>query len=117
MDAFRQKYKTTLNRCIDVRYGQKGFKINYVVFDGSSVSDIIELQKSDKVIEVGLDFKTHTTKRVNGEYPYPDQDYILNQLGKTNVIRIAGFHMWDCVEKLAKRAYERDWMYWLMKFD
>jgi len=107
IDAFRQKYKTTLNRCIDIRYRQNGFGINYSVFDGSPVSDVIELQKSDKIIEVGLDFKTHRTKQLNGEYPYPDQDYILNQLNGTSVIRIAGFHMWDCVEKLAKRAYER----------
>ena len=107
IDAFREKYKTTLNRCIDVRYRQKGFGINYVVFDGSPLSDVIELQESDKIIEVELDLKTHTTKQPNGEYPYPDQDYILNQLNETDVIRITGFHMWSCVEKLAKKAYER----------
>jgi hypothetical protein len=107
VDTFRQKYKNTLNRCINVRYRQKGFGINYAVFDKSPVSDLIELQQSDKIIEVGLDFKTHTTKQPNGDYPYPNQDYILNQLNGVNVIRIAGFHMWDCVEKLAKRAYEK----------
>ena len=107
IEVFRQKYKTVINNCIDARYRQKGFGINYAVFDGSPVSEVVELQDSDRVIEVGLDFKTHATKQSNGEYPYPDQDYILNQLDGTRVIRVAGFHMWDCVEKLAKRAYER----------
>lgn len=106
VDAFRQKYKSTLNKCIDIRYRQKDFEINYVLFKNHKISDIIEIQLLDKIIEVDLDFKTHTTKQPNGEYPYPDQDYILNQLNGTQVLRIAGFHMWDCVEKLAKRSYE-----------
>jgi len=106
-DAFRKRYKITLNKCIDTRYRQKGFEINYAVFDKSPISRVIEFKQLDKVIEVGLDFKTHKTKQSDGKYPYLNQDHILNQLNKTHVIRIAGFHMWDCVEKLAKRAYER----------
>jgi len=106
VDSFRQKYSKLLNASIDTRYRQKGFGINYAVFEGSPVSDVIELQDSDRVIGVGLDFKTHTTKQSNGEYPYPDQDYILNQFNGVQVLRVAGFHMWDCVERLAKRAYE-----------
>lgn len=31
----------------------------------------------------------------------------MDQLGEIDTIRIAGFHLWDCVDKLAKRAYER----------
>ncbi len=106
VDAFRQRYRSTLNRCIDVRYRQKGFDINYALFNGHEISDVIEIQPLDKIIEVGLDFETHTKKQLDGKYPYPNQDYILNQLNNGGIIRIAGFHMWDCVEKLAKRAYE-----------
>lgn len=104
---FRSVYVTTLNACIDARYRKRGFEINYAVHDGSPVSDVIDLQESDRIIEVGLDFKTHTTKQSNGKHPYPDENHILNQLNRTSVIRIAGFHMWDCVERLARRAYER----------
>jgi hypothetical protein len=107
IEFFKKKYKRVLNACIDTRYRKKDYKINYAIFDDTSVSDIINLQSSDTIIKVGLDFKTHTTKQSNGEYPYPNQDYILNQLGEISTIRIAGFHMWDCVERLAKRAYER----------
>ncbi|MBU4224009.1 hypothetical protein KJ934_02205 [Patescibacteria group bacterium] len=102
INGFKRKYKKTLNRCIDIRYRQKGYTIVYALFNGHQISDIIEKQPSDKIIEVGIDFHTHTSKRL-----YPDQDHILNQLNGAQVIRIAGFHMWDCVEKLAKRAYKK----------
>ncbi len=54
-----------------------------------------------------MDSQTHRTKREDGTYPYPNQDYILNQLGFPTRLVVAGFHAWDCVEKLARRAYER----------
>jgi hypothetical protein len=100
-DAFRKKYSDVLNKCINKRYRQKGFGINYAIFDDCVVSDVISLRPTDRIIKVGIDFKTHTTEKI-----YPDQEYILSQLN-ASVIRIAGFHMWDCVEKLAKCAYEK----------
>ena len=54
-----------------------------------------------------MDAKTHRTKRADETYPYPDQDYMLDQVLPANHIRVAGFHMWDCVEKFARRAHER----------
>lgn len=104
---FRAVYGNMLNACIDARYRQKGFGINYVVFSGSTVSDVIVLQEADRVIEAKLDFKTHTTKQKDGEYLYPDPDYVLDQFNGMQVLRIGGFHIWDCVEKFARRAHER----------
>lgn len=101
-DAFRQKYRELLNRCIDLRYRQRGFGINYAVFRRSPVSDVIELKPKDRIIKVKLDFKTHTEKKI-----YPDEDFILDRLGDVEKLWVAGFHLWDCVERLAKRAYER----------
>lgn len=106
-DRFRRKYKKTLNTSIDQRYRQKGFGVNYVVFDGHAVSDAIELQASDRIINAGMDFKTHITKQSNGEYAYPNPDKILDQLGNTDTVRIGGFHLWDCVERLAQTAHKR----------
>ncbi|MFZ1971139.1 MAG: hypothetical protein WAU65_03105 [Candidatus Nanoarchaeia archaeon] len=104
---FETVYKRNLNDCIDARYRKNGFGINYLTFDNSPISDIIELQKSDKIIENGVDFKTFTKPKPDGSYPYPDSDYILDQLEKISELRVAGFHMWDCVERVAKRAYQR----------
>jgi len=98
---FRIKYGNMLNECVDLRYRQKDFRINWAIFDDCSVSKVIKIQSSDRIIKVGLDFKNHIAKEI-----YPDQNYILSQLNGVQIIKIAGFHMWDCVEKLAKRAYE-----------
>ncbi len=103
---FRELYTEKLNACIDLRYRQNGFAINYAIFDRHPISDVIRLHPDDRIIEVGMDFKTHGTE-INGKHPYPDDDHILNQLGDVKVLRAAGFHVSDCVGKLAKRAYER----------
>ena len=104
---YKKSYGPTLNVCIDARYRQRGFDIFFALLDGSPISDIIDVHPKDRVVYVGMDAATHRTKAQNGRYPYPDQDYILDQLGRVSKLRIAGFHMWDCVEKAARRAYER----------
>jgi hypothetical protein len=101
-EKFREKYKNMLNECIDIRYRKNGFEINYVVFHGSSVSDVIQIQPTDKIIEVEIDFETHKTKSL-----YPNEDFILDRLGPIKTLRVAGFHLFDCVERVARRAYER----------
>ncbi len=103
---FKEEYKGKLNRCIDLRYRKKGFQVNFALFDDHSISDMIRIYKKDRIIRVGLSFNEHTTQ-VNGEYPYPNQDFILDQLGDIDHLRVAGFHIWDCVEKLAERAHQR----------
>ena len=107
IEAYRQRSMHILNQCIEVRYRQQGFGITYAIFDGHTISDVIELQPLDRIIEVGMEYRTHTTPQPEGSYRYPDPDYILDQMGEMKLIRISGFHMWDCVEKLARRAYER----------
>ena len=100
-------YGQKLNECIDKRYRENGFKINYAIFNGHSVSEIINLRTTDKVIDVGMDFKTHTTELTDNTFAYPDSNYILEKLGNVNKLVVAGFHLSDCVEKVAKKAYER----------
>src|SRR3989344_4222643 len=107
-NRFRPIYASILNTCIKQRYRDKGFQINFAVFDEHKISDIIDLQKEDKIIRVGLTLKKHTTKRQDGTYLYADSNFILDNLGfNFGHLRVAGFHMWDCVEKVAKKAYER----------
>ncbi|HLC53112.1 MAG TPA: hypothetical protein VJK03_01080 [Candidatus Nanoarchaeia archaeon] len=104
---FRPIYKKALNECIDLRYRINGFEIVYALLDGEPLSDIIVSHPQDRIIYAGMDALTHHTQKPDGTYPYPDQDYILNQLGSPDHLRVAGFHVWDCVEKLARRAHER----------
>lgn len=107
VNSFRPVYIAKLNSCINWRYRKSGFQVYFAILDDCQVSSIIDLQSEDRVIKVGIDSQTHRTKREDESYLYPDQDYILNQLNSPSKIIIAGFHMWDCVEKLARKAYER----------
>jgi hypothetical protein len=105
---FSKIYGPMLNASIDARYRQQGYSVFFALLDGTNISDIIDVRPVDRIIYVGMDEKTHRTKGKDGKYPYPDQDYILNQLGTISKLRIGGFHMWDCVEKLARQAYKRN---------
>ena len=105
--GYKKLYSDRLNQCIDQRYRRNGFSIDYAIFDNSSVSDVILLQPRDRVISVGMDAVTHRTQRDDGTFTYPDNDYILNQVGNIETLRVAGFHLWDCVQRLSRRAYER----------
>ena len=107
-DSLKKEFVDTLNKCIDLRYRRNGFGINYIIFDNHPISEVVNVQISDGIIEAGIDYKTHTTKQPDGTFLYPNQDNILDKLPKTKTLTIAGFHLWDCVEKLAKRAYERE---------
>lgn len=107
-DKFRDYYSKKLNLCINQRYRKNGFSIFYAILDDCEVSSIIGLKENDYIIKVGMDSVIYRTLGCYGKYHnYPDNDYILDQLVPLNVLRIGGFHLWDCVEKLAKRAYER----------
>ncbi|MDD4784208.1 MAG: hypothetical protein PHY32_01210 [Candidatus Pacebacteria bacterium] len=101
----KRRYKKILNECIDNRYRQKGFKIIYIVFDDINVSDVIKLRPEDKILKAGISYKD------NMEGKYPNWNFILQQLkdiSTIRTIRLAGFHMWDCVERFAQYIHEKD---------
>jgi hypothetical protein len=106
---FRKKYFRALNRCIKERYRQNKFGVNWALFKGHSVCHEINVESSDRLIYTDITFKTHLTEKPDGNYTYPDNNFMLNQLdlGSTEHLRIAGFHIFDCVEKLAERANDR----------
>jgi hypothetical protein len=79
----------------------------FALLDGTKISDVVDVKHNDRIIYVGMDTKTHRNQRQDGSYPYPDNDKILAQLGNIWKLTISGFHMWDCVEKVAKAAHDK----------
>ncbi len=96
-----EKYTRVLNECIEQRYRNKGFKVSFITFKGSPAY-IVEVKKEDRIIEVEVDFKTHIKYN-----KYPNENNILNKLGNVKILRIAGFHLWDCVQRTAEAAYKK----------
>ena len=106
MWALEESDKERLNRCIDLRYRQKNCDIIYYNFNGHSISNIIEVRPTDKIRYVGLTFEEHTTPDTKGNFLYPDLEYMISQLSDTQTLVIGGFHLFDCVDKLAQKAFE-----------
>lgn len=104
-EQFRPIYSAILNLCIRERYRQNGFGINYLVFDDTPVSNVIEMDTNDRVLYAGIDSFAHFDKKM-----YPNPCSILAQFEPEELkhLRLAGFHMWDCVERLARHAHERN---------
>ena len=95
-------YPEIFNKIIEKRYRTKEFGINFAIFGNTEVDSRIEVKGSDKIIPVGVDLRA-------SDFKYPNPDYIIDQLNLKEIkhLRISGFHVYDCVEKVAKRAYER----------
>ena len=103
---FREFYKEKINLCINLRYRQKGFSIIYALFDKHPMSMVVDLYPGDKVLRVGKDFASFNTKTQDGSN-YPNPDLLLDKLTEFQTLRFGGFHLWDCVNRFAGRAYER----------
>ncbi len=104
----RPFYFDALDRAIDLRYRKKGFSVAYAVFDDRNIpSDFIAYRTGDSVFTVGLDFAVHVTERADGTYPYADVEHILDQVRGVSTLRLAGFHLSDCVDKVAAAAHRR----------
>lgn len=103
-EKFYFAYRSAFNSCVDRRYRQDGFGINWVVFKGSEVSSVVDLIAGDRILEADVSYEVHVKEK-----RYANTDFILDQLDQKSLghLRVAGFHMFDCVEKLAKRAHER----------
>ena len=98
---FTEKYFSSLNKVISLRYRRKGFGINWVVFNDRPVFKRVHTEATDRILPVDVSFEAHTSEKL-----YPSEETILDQIPEGRLV-LTGFHMWDCVEKVARRAHER----------
>ncbi len=96
---------------IDARYRKASYAINWLLFskddnlsepDLSKVPDYVKFHKKDNILNAGISFESHISKKI-----YADPEYVLNQLPEHQKLILGGFHQWDCVESIAERSYER----------
>jgi hypothetical protein len=105
-----EKYAKFYQRLIRKRYPD--FQLIWVLFSGeeSIKPDLSELWsgitigKKDLIVACGISFKTHCELK---RYPDP-QTVIDGCLKPIEKLIIAGFHFWDCVEKIAQYAHAKN---------
>lgn len=100
-----------LNDLIASRYRQNQFRIAWLLFsrpgkpwvpDRAAISEFIHIETRDVVIPCGISFKEMRERKV-----YPVWRNILRCFNRQGQLVLGGFHATDCVERLAKAAYER----------
>ena len=100
MEDFSKEEIKLLNQAIDLRYRQKGYQIYYAIFPDIKES-ILSLDSKDTII------KTNTSYWVLAyRFRYPNEYKLLKHLGKIDKLVICGFHLPDCIKKVARVAVE-----------
>ncbi len=107
--AERTNIYRRLNEIISYRYRENGYQINWLMFnnfyDHSKPDLTLASQEliapEDKLILAGITFDDLVLRKT-----YADPAVILTQINSSpEQLVITGFHLWDCVDKIAEKAY------------
>jgi hypothetical protein len=101
---YENEWCRDLKECIHLRYKSKGFSVNYALFDDTPLHQAFN--PNDGIIRVGMTFEEHTTPK-DGKYNYPDENRIIKPLLNSSELVVAGFHLGDCVDRVAKAAHNK----------
>lgn len=97
-----QKYEdiiNLMNEMINLRYRQKGYQINYLVFLDREVA-YFDVYEEDKILKSNVELSPCINNKQ--DIPYTDNTLIQEQLGKVDELVVCGFHEVDCVRKVAR---------------
>ena len=109
--SFKGYQPSELIDIINARYRDNEYGINWLLFsqennltkpDLTKIPEYVKIQKQDGILVSGVSFKSHVSKKL-----YPNPDYVLGQLPEHKKLVVGGFHQWDCVDKIARRSYEK----------
>ena len=98
-----------LNDTINQRYREKGYQIVYALYPDK---DLYGLKKSAKDLIVYTDilfseasaYDENGVKKNNFIPKYPNEKLLLEQLGAIDKLVVGGYHVMDCVKRVAEVA-------------
>jgi len=99
-----------LNEAIEIRYRDDGFRVGFVVYNNLPIDPRIDYRAEDLVISDGQDVTIHHNKgeirrNSDNELAYTPAAYVAKKIPQNSILRIGGFHLNDCVEKISSAAY------------
>ena len=100
-----------LNECIQKRYREKGYQVIFALYPDKNLYGIIP-QPNDRIIYTDITFKEASgynedgTKKEDNDIKYPNEQYLINQLGFVDKIVIGGYHAQYCVRRVCEYALE-----------
>ena len=102
-----------LNDTIDKRYRSKGYQIVYAMYYDKEIYGIKQ-EKEDIIIYTDIPFSATSlydelgNKKINFIPSYPNEIFLLEQLGDVEELVIGGYHSMDCVKRVAETASSFD---------
>lgn len=100
-----------LNECMQKRYRDKGYQVVFVLYPDRNIFGITP-QSQDKIIYTDVTFDEASacysdgTHKENFVPKYPNEQFLLNQLGYVDELVIGGYHFSDCVKRVEEAAMD-----------
>lgn len=98
-----------LNSTINKRYRNKGYEVVFALYPDKELYGIEKMQ-SDRIIYTDITFyeasafDENRNEKINFIPKYPNELYLLRQLGNVNELVVGGYHSMSCVKKVAEVA-------------
>ena len=98
-----------LNECIQKRYRDKGYQVVFALYPDKNIFGITP-QSQDKIIYTDVTFDEASAYLSNGTHKenfvpkYPNEQFLLNQLGHIDELVVGGYHFSDCVKRVGETA-------------
>ena len=102
-----------LNDTIDKRYRKKGYQVVFVLYPDKELYGI-EKCDGDKIIYTDIPFSeasaydSEGNEKKNFTPKYPNEIFLIKQLGSVDELVIGGYHVMDCVKRVAELALQSD---------
>lgn len=98
-----------LNECIQKRYRDNDYQVVFALYPDKEIYGI-NISDKDKIIYTDVLFKEASAidenKDIKKDFApkYPDEKFLLDQLGNVDLLIVGGYHANDCVKKVAEEA-------------
>lgn len=105
-----ENFSRNVNRLIQERYRKQAFQICWLFFAQNHNRKLPDTEKSDPLFEIlPEDWKISSgiTQRELFQCCYPSADQILDHFKESTQLVLGGFHLYDCVERIARRAHRK----------
>lgn len=100
-----------LNECIEKRYRTNGYKVVFAMYPDKEIFGL-DKKDEDKIIYTDITFKQasgydeESREKPKEEIMYPDEQFLISQLGNVDKLVVGGYHYSDCVRRLSEEAIE-----------
>lgn len=108
-EKYKERYEpiAILNKCIDKRYRENGYQVVFALYPDKEIFGI-DKKENDKVIYTDILFSETSVTDEQGNRKknfiprYPNEMWLLKQLGDIDELIVGGYHVMDCVRRVAE---------------